>query len=48
MNTELMKTHLIAAYPGNDHWKKNVIKMPPFQVLKIYNKFVIEGKIKGA
>ena len=45
MTIEMMRKYVIDVYPGKA-WEKKVKKMPESQVLAIYNRFRMEGKLK--
>ena len=45
MTTADMRGHVIAAYQG-EAWRKKVLKMPDSQVLAIYKRLQVKGKVK--
>lgn len=44
MSIEQMRTRVIAAYPGPT-WKDKVLAMGDNQIIRLYYKFLNEGKI---
>lgn len=46
MTTNDMRGHIIAAYGGSETWKRKVLRMSDTQVLAIYKRLQLKGKVK--